>query len=165
MPIKFNPVNDEQTIEKVREMVNVVWPRTFRALLSPEQITYMMNAMYSTEQIQKELLAGTCYDIIAWHRQPAGYVAYGPAENTIMPLNKVYVLPDFQNQGLGSAAIRHVVDYARKAHTTHLQLRVNRNNEKAIRVYLKNGFVVTRADIKDIGGGYVMDDYILEKPI
>jgi len=38
-------------------------------------------------------------------------------------------------------------------------------NRKAIGAYLKHGFHVADAVVKDIGGGYVMDDYIMVKPV
>jgi ribosomal protein S18 acetylase RimI-like enzyme len=41
-------------------------------------------------------------------------------------------------------------------------LAVNKHNAQAIAAYRKNGFRVADAVVKDIGGGFVMDDYIME---
>ena len=44
-----------------------------------------------------------------------------------------------------------------------LVLNVNKNNDRAISAYVRNGFVVREAVVVDIGGGFVMDDYIMAK--
>ena len=40
---------------------------------------------------------------------------------------------------------------------------LNRNNRSAIAAYGKHGFEIRDTAVKDIGGGFVMDDYIMEK--
>jgi ribosomal protein S18 acetylase RimI-like enzyme len=42
-------------------------------------------------------------------------------------------------------------------------LGVNKSNEKALRAYRRNGYAVREAVKKDIGGGFFMDDFIMEK--
>ena len=42
-------------------------------------------------------------------------------------------------------------------------LQVNKRNTKAISSYRKYGFEVRSSTVDDIGGGYVMDDYVMEK--
>ncbi len=44
-----------------------------------------------------------------------------------------------------------------------IRLNVNKNNVKAIRSYERNGYQTADAVMIDIGGGYFMDDYIMEK--
>ena len=46
-----------------------------------------------------------------------------------------------------------------------LILNVNKNNVQAIRAYEKNGFAIREAVVVDIGGGFVMDDYVMAKPL
>ena len=48
---------------------------------------------------------------------------------------------------------------------TTLILNVNKNNGQAIRAYEKRGFAIREAVVNDIGRGYVMDDYVMAKPI
>ena len=49
-----------------------------------------------------------------------------------------------------------------KAGTGRIQLTVNRFNADSIAVYQKWGFVTLREEKTPIGGGYFMDDYIME---
>jgi diamine N-acetyltransferase len=44
-------------------------------------------------------------------------------------------------------------------------LRVNRQNQQAIDAYLKHGFTVATLIVEDIGGGFVMDDYVMVKAL
>ena len=50
----------------------------------------------------------------------------------------------------------------REAGARTIWLTVNRRNERAIGAYRRAGFREVRAQVTDIGGGYVMDDYIME---
>ena len=52
----------------------------------------------------------------------------------------------------------------KKEGATKLQLQVNRDN-KAKYFYEKLGFEVVRTQVFDIGQGYVMDDYVMEKKV
>jgi ribosomal protein S18 acetylase RimI-like enzyme len=45
-----------------------------------------------------------------------------------------------------------------------LQLNVNRNN-KAIDFYKKHGFEIIREEDNDIGEGFFMNDFVMEKKI
>ena len=44
-----------------------------------------------------------------------------------------------------------------------LRLNVNKHNERAISVYRRNGFETVESVKNDIGGGFFMDDYVMEK--
>jgi diamine N-acetyltransferase len=44
-------------------------------------------------------------------------------------------------------------------------LAVNKRNVNAINAYLKHGFRIAEAVVKEIGGGFVMDDYVMEKVV
>ena len=56
-------------------------------------------------------------------------------------------------------------EVARAQGCSRLVLAVNKNNRSAIAAYLKHGFRIADAVVKDIGGGFVMDDYIMVKPV
>jgi ribosomal protein S18 acetylase RimI-like enzyme len=52
---------------------------------------------------------------------------------------------------------------ARRQGCRRLVLAVNKNNATAIAAYLKHGFRVVESVVKEIGGGFVMDDHIMHK--
>jgi RimJ/RimL family protein N-acetyltransferase len=160
--IIFKPTSADSVAE-IQRLAQDIWPNAFREILAPEQIEYMMNWMYNTEQLQREINVDHIqYDRIFVGEICCGYVAYGPGENKTVKLHKVYIHPDRQRQGLGRAALHRVSEYARQHRFGRIVLRVNRHNQRAIQAYLKYGFTVRGEDVADIGNGYVMDDFIME---
>jgi ribosomal protein S18 acetylase RimI-like enzyme len=71
------------------------------------------------------------------------------------------VLPEVQGRGFGKALLARVGALARTLGARKVWLQVNKNNASAIRAYERAGYVVERAAVFDIGGGFVMDDFIM----
>ena len=65
----------------------------------------------------------------------------------------------------GEWLIEHVAARARKLGYPCVILAVNKRNTKAIGSYEKYGFVVRETIVDDIGHGFVMDDYVMEKKL
>jgi ribosomal protein S18 acetylase RimI-like enzyme len=57
-----------------------------------------------------------------------------------MELQKIYVLPEYQQMGVGSALLRHVLSMAKEIFPDFLWLDATISNERAIRFYERNGF-------------------------
>jgi ribosomal protein S18 acetylase RimI-like enzyme len=70
-------------------------------------------------------------------------------------------LNEAQGRGSGKAALRLLFAQLCKEETPLLRLRVNRKNSRAIRFYQSLGFSTEAEDVLDIGGGFVMDDYVM----
>ncbi len=61
--------------------------------------------------------------------------------------------------------LRHVEAAALEKNIGSLMLQVNKRNTVSISIYRKVGFQVRAEAIFDIGNGYIMDDYVMEKTI
>jgi ribosomal protein S18 acetylase RimI-like enzyme len=72
------------------------------------------------------------------------------------------VLASARGQGLGQAALRALREHARAHGLRRLELTVNRNNALALRAYERFGMHVVGTQYVEIGGGYAMDDYVLQ---
>ena len=96
-------------------------------------------------------------------------VGYTPGHvqppTTPLLLSKISLLNEHRGQRLPTATIRFYEMIARKRGLDALYLTVNKNNEMAIRAYKANGFEVIDAVETDIGEGFVMDDYIMERKV
>ena len=44
-------------------------------------------------------------------------------------------------------------------------MQVNKRNDRAIAAYQKAGFCIAEEAVLDIGGGFVMDDFLMEKEV
>ncbi len=54
---------------------------------------------------------------------------------------------------------------ARRRGSNAVRLNVNKHNLKSIAAYRKHGYAVIETVVAAIGGGYVMDDYVMEKKL
>jgi diamine N-acetyltransferase len=149
-------------IPLIRDLTYKVWPQTYAAILSQEQIDYMLEMMYSEASLQKQFNDGCQFIIIYDEGEAAGFASYQEIKPAIYKLHKIYVLSSQQGKGTGRFMIDYIASEIRQKGATALQLQVSRKN-KARNFYEKLDFtVIDEADF-DIGNGYFMKDYIMEK--
>ena len=103
----------------IHDMAQVVFRHTYREILSPEQMEYMMDWMYSPANLQKQLDEGHVYYIAYRDGKPCGYVSVQPEGiaddgSLLFHLQKIYVLPSEQGHGLGRALFERAVAHVRE---------------------------------------------------
>lgn len=154
----------KEELTKVQSIALRTWPSTFAAILSPEQIQYMLNWMYSLDMLESQLDKGHTFLLVEDDGKELGFAGFelNYAEGPKAKLHKIYLLPEAQGKGAGKTLILEVVDRAKKAGQKSLLLNVNKYNQKAIDFYLKMGFREIYKEVIDIGNGYVMDDVVME---
>jgi ribosomal protein S18 acetylase RimI-like enzyme len=152
----------------IRWIAEQIWAPTYRDLMSPEQLDYMFEMMYSVENLERAMTAGGQTFLIFYDEgSPVGYISYETLGDHSYYLQKIYLLPAKQGRGNGRQMFDAFLAYLRELdpEAARLGLNVNRDNRRAIDFYLRNGFeIVSRRD-KPIGSGYFMYDYILERDI
>ena len=153
---------NEEDIPLLRELCLKVWPQTYASILSEEQIDYMLDKMYSPASLRNQMDAGSQFIVVYDEDEPVGFAAYFEKAPSVFKLDKIYVLLSQQGKGTGRFMIDHIVDEIRQRGARALQLQVNRHN-KAKNFYEKLGFVVIDEKDFDIGNGYFMNDYVMEK--
>jgi GNAT superfamily N-acetyltransferase len=160
--ISIRPAGVEE-LSEIASLARVIWPVCYRGIISPAQITYMLERMYSLEQLCADFAAGVSFDLLFEGGIALGFAAYGSGDSDPREckLHKLYLLPSHQGRGYGSRLLRHVIAVARGRGFLSLALNVNKNNAKAIAVYKRHGFVVRAEVVVGIGGGFVMDDYVM----
>lgn len=147
----------------LQELAGTIWREYYPAIISRAQIEYMLARMYSKETIEGEILRGTVWEIC--HRggdEALGFCSYtfDPALKRVK-LHKLYLTPAVHGRGLGRHLLEHVKAASLAFGASDLRLTVNKGNERAIRAYRRAGFEVLESVVADIGGGYVMDDYVM----
>lgn len=157
----------QDDIHIIQSLSDVIWPHTFGHLLSSDQIKYMMDMMYSTDALVKQMELNHHYLLV---KDGDEYIAYLSYENnynnkTWTKIHKIYILPSIQGTGLGRTLIDVVADIALKNSNSELSLNVNRDNVKAISFYKRVGFEIILSEDNDIGCGYLMTDYVLNKKL
>ena len=155
-------------LQTIHEMAEVVFRNTYKTILSPEQMDYMMDWMYSLPNLEKQVSQGHTY-YIAWlgdvHQ---GYVlvrkdSVDDDGTEVWHLEKIYVMPSAQGTGLGHKLLdtvkQHVIDNKSTA-KARIELNVNRNNP-AVGFYRNQGLKILRQGDFPIGKGFFMNDYIM----
>ena len=155
---------DKTELFLVRQVADVVWPITFRPILSDVQIAYMMEMMYAPEVMAKEYDEGIQFHGVFDGDRAVGYYIWGrcDSEPNTAKLHKCYLLPEYQGMGLGSRMLREAKGQAAQAGFARIRLNVNRHNEKAMRAYFRNGFKAIEMVDKPIGNGFFMNDFVME---
>ena len=151
-------------IPLIQELTYQVWPQTYAPILSNEQIEYMLEMMYSDTSLQQQMVDGARFLIAYEDKVPVGFAAFQEIKPTLFKLHKIYVLGTRQGKGTGRFMINHIIEEIRKQGASTLQLQVNRHN-KAKDFYELLGFTIIEEADFDIGNGYFMNDYVMEKKI
>ncbi len=151
-------------IELIRNLNLRIWPQTYSNLIKPEQISYMLEIMYSRESLEKQMAEEHQFIILYDNDVPIGFASYSKIEPHIFKLHKLYILHAHHGGGKGRFVIDHIQNNILAKGAKALQLNVNRNNVAKI-FYERLGFEVIRKEDIDIGNGYFMNDYIMEKKL
>lgn len=154
----------EKELDVVRELAAEIFPHTYGAIISAEQIGYMMEMMYSRDSLRRQMSEeGQVFHLICIDGEPCGYFSLQPRMDGIVVLQKLYLMPSMQGKGLGRAMLDEAVLYVRKTYpeANAMQLYVNREN-RAKEFYLRYGFRIIATRDNPIGNGYFMNDYIME---
>jgi diamine N-acetyltransferase len=162
--IEISPLRLDEA-EAVVELAGRVWRAHYPGIISAEQIEYMLAQRYRPVLVKQFIARGD-----TWLAARAGGVLVGfahghPQAEGDYKLAKLYVDLDWQRHGIGGALIRALAERATGHGYSRLVLRVNRQNQNAINAYLKHGFTVSTIYLEDIGGGHVMDDYVMTKEL
>ena len=153
-----------EDIPLINELAWIVFPHTYKELLSPGQIEFMMDWMYSPANLKKQMTEDGHTYFIAYERdEPAGYLSIQPEGEHTYHLQKIYVLPSFQGKKLGKQLFNHAIEAIKELHPEPCQMRlnVNRYNTKAVDFYFRMGMKKVFEGDFDIGHGYLMTDYIM----
>lgn len=150
-------------IPTIRELAIVIFPHTYKEILSPEQIAYMMEWMYSEQSLQQQMSEeGHIYYIAQQDGIPVGYLSIQPEGEDTYHLQKLYILPNYQGLGWGKRMFLHATKAIKELHPKpcRMLLNVNRHNG-ALHFYHKMGMTKVAEGDFAIGGGFYMNDYIM----
>ncbi|PSR14778.1 MAG: GNAT family N-acetyltransferase [Bacteroidetes bacterium] len=148
--------------QQIADLATVIWTDHYVPIVGVGQIVYMLEKFQSASAIVQQVQEGTAYFILRHGDDSAGYFSYYPKGESLF-LSKLYVLSAFRGQGLAKMAIASIAAAAAALECRRITLTVNKNNTGSIQAYEKMGFTKVEAIVLDIGQGYVMDDYLMEK--
>ncbi len=155
----------KHNIPGIRDMAYRIWPVAYASILQPKQIEYMLQLFYSMNALEKQLQSGHRFIIASEDGIAVGFASFSqktPGTPEIFRLHKLYVLPGLQQKGVGKFLLNYIIETISAEGATMLELNVNRHNP-ALHFYTKLGFSISREEDIDIGEGYFMNDFVMEK--
>ena len=152
-------------IKAIHELAEKIWWPAYRNVISDEQISFMLEDMYSEGSLTEQMNAGLEFWLAVRENVPVAFAGYSLSEpeKQVYKLHKLYVLPSEQDRGTGKKLIDHISSLAKSAGGKILELNVNRGNQ-AQNFYRKAGFdVFETVDIPY--HHFVLNDYVMRKTL
>lgn len=153
----------EKDIPLLQQLAEKSWNSAYANILSQDQIDYMLQEMYSHEEISNQLKNPNYhYYLILNDNHAAGFIGFEfHYEQDTTKLHRIYLLEEFKGKGLGKKAMNFLKEKVSETSDNRIILNVNKDNS-AQKIYESQDFKVFAEDVFDIGNGYVMDDYLME---
>ena len=150
--------------EIAAKLAHKIWNQHYVNIIGQLQVDYMVEKFQSVEAISEQIKKGYAY-FLSYHKElPCGYLALvANEEEKKLMISKIYVDAEFRGLNLGTELLDFSVQKAKENGYKLLWLTVNKNNSNSIQWYEKRGFEIKEKIEMDIGNGFVMDDYVMEK--
>jgi len=161
--VEIEICNKEQ-LPLIQILANEIWPEVYDYMISPEQIQYMLNKMYSLQSLEEQWQNGHQFIVLYDHQTPVGFASFEKGKEGNTQLHKLYLKKQEHHKGLGKKMLNFVLEYCRSHDQKSVTLNVNRNN-KSLAFYIANGFKIMRSVDISIGEGFEMNDYIMHRSL
>lgn len=160
-------LSSQSDLPAIAELAGVIWRACYPGIISSEQIEFMLARMYALDTLCAEVCSqGVRFYRLLVEDRFVGFASLGPtAAADVLKLRKLYLRPELHGCGLGSLLLKHCEQEARRSGARRLILAVNKRNTRAQAAYQRNGFAVVDSIVTDIGGGFVMDDFVMAKDL
>jgi diamine N-acetyltransferase len=162
MEIKKASAEDIPIIQKLAEEI---WPVAYGEIITKEQLRYMLDLIYNKKSLNTQMQHGHQFIFAIENEIEIGFASYSQKNidtANVFRLHKIYVLPNHPVKRKGSFLLDNVITNCKKNGANTLELNVNKYNS-AIQFYKKKGFTIIKEEIIDIGNGYFMDDFVMQK--
>lgn len=161
MNYEIKPVISDAEIHSLEALAKEIWNQHFVPIIGQGQVDYMLKKFQSFEPIKSQIAEGMHYFMVQTDGVNAGYCGF-KADGDRVFLSKLYVKLEYRGNCLSKAMLEKVKRFAVENNLKAVYLTVNKHNDDTISIYRHLGFDVIDSVVSDIGGGFVMDDYIMQ---
>ncbi len=159
-------VHTEAQIAETARLAGKIWRQHYTPIIGLAQVDYMLEKFQSETAIANQIGNGYEYYLLEDKNKYVGYLAVVPdPRQSALLLSKIYVLDTKRGCGYGRIMLSFAEDLGRRRQLKTLWLTVNKNNSASIAWYLQMGFTNAGPIVQNIGGGFIMDDYRMEKTV
>lgn len=145
----------ERDFENLYDFMKPIWLETYGPILPQEQILFLLDKYFSKKGLAHYRSLGYQYRKI----DDIGVVVFvDRGEYTYM--DKLYLLPAARGKCYPAFVFAELAKAGKD-----IVLNANSHNTRAVNCYLKNGFVIERAEDIDLGNGMTNRDFVMRKRI
>lgn len=160
----IEPAIRKDQIEIIAVLAEEIWDEHFTPIIGKAQVDYMLAKFQSKKAIGEQIKEGYSYFLIKSNNHYVGYFGVRPEAASLL-LSKFYIVSAERGKGLGRKALRFIEQLVIQSGASKISLTVNKYNSDTIEAYKKLGFQITESIVQDIGHGFVMDDYKMDKAV
>lgn len=149
--------------ERLAAFASEIWIEHYTPMIGRPQVDYMLEKYQSSAQIIKDMENGYRYWITRDEQNGwTGYCSVRLDQDSLF-ISKIYVIAERRGQNIGREMLEEMLRFAQEQNKSNVWLTVNKNNKDSLAAYQAWGFTIAASVLTDIGGGYYMDDYVMEK--
>jgi len=147
----------------ISDLARVIWQHHYAPIISTAQIDYMLAQRYEPTLIENQLKDPNIW----WRKLTLDQTIIGfsccmlTGQPNELKIDKLYVHCDHHRKGYGAMLVADAINLMRSKDLQSLILTVNKRNHSAIAAYQQYGFEIAGDSIVDIGGGFVMNDFLM----
>ncbi len=157
-----------EDIELIHTLAEESFRNTYKDIVEPAQLDYMMDMMYSIQSLNEQFDSGHLYYIMYNREGELGYGSIEPHGNKTYHLQKIYLRNSAKRQGYGAALFGHLLREIKRlcgGESCCVELNVHKDNV-ARGFYQRQGMKLRMAgEFKIKGTNYVRPDLILYKDL
>lgn len=149
---------EENELKQLFQFAAPIWRECYRGIIPAGQIELLVHKYFDYDNILRFQNEGMVYEYVLFDGERAGFAAY-QVQDSFVYLDKLYLLKSFRGKHIASQVFDDYIARYQKP----LRLNVNKGNTLGLRAYKGRGFQVIETKRYDLPGGYVNEDYIMEK--
>jgi GNAT superfamily N-acetyltransferase len=94
----------------------------------------------TSDWILSDIERGQIYFMLTDAGAPKGCVAFEQPNKETAYLNRLSVLPEFRNLGLGATLVQHIIEYSKDKNVSNISIGIIAEHNQLKEWYLKQGF-------------------------
>jgi diamine N-acetyltransferase len=158
----FVEVLTEIQLDIIDALAREIWNEHYTPIIGKQQVEYMIEKFQSKNAMKEQIKNGYTYYLVEEEGRDIGYIGIQLKKDELF-LSKLYIKSSQRGKGYGKKAVQFLEGLAKTKKLIKISLTVNKGNVKSIAAYEKIGFKNAGSIVMDIGSGFVMDDFKMEK--
>lgn len=160
--LEVRKAETDTQVREIADLAKVIWNEHFTPIIGKDQVDYMVEKFQSYPALKEQISEEYEYYQIFSGGEFCGYTGIHPGEDNRLFLSKLYLKKESRGHHLATGAFSFLKEICRERGYSAIWLTCNKHNDNSLGVYRHFGFEIIDTQEADIGGGFIMDDYIME---